>query len=58
MENKTVAELLFIRSDLTQVIAAQESIGRAHGYHMVPKLGQYNDELFQVAAELRARGIR
>lgn len=50
--------LLFTRSDLAEVIATQESIGRTMGYHLVPKLGQYNDELFAVCAELKRRGVR
>lgn len=55
MENKTVAELLFIRRDLTLTISAQEGIVRQFGGNAAPKLGQYNDELFAVAAELKHR---
>lgn len=58
METTTTQSLIFTRSDLSEVISTQERIGRTMGYHLVPKLGQYNDELFAVCAELKRRGVR
>ena len=56
MNNAPIADLLFARKDLSEVIAAQEATERKHP-GSCPKLGQYNDELFAVAAELKRRGL-
>jgi hypothetical protein len=50
----TTAELLYVRSDLGTAIAASEQMARA-GFK-TPKLGQYHDGLYLVAAELKDRG--
>lgn len=55
MKTKTTAELFYIRHDLTQTIAVQERTGREQGYHLVPKLGAYQDELFAVLGEIKRR---
>jgi hypothetical protein len=56
LNNTTTAELLFTRSDLSQVIAAQEAMVREG--HACPKLGRYWDEFFAVDQELKSRGVK
>lgn len=47
--------LHYARLDLKKVIDVQEKTGREHGYHIVPKLGQYWDELHAVLGEIKSR---
>lgn len=51
-------ELDFARKDLMQVIGIQEQTARDIGPHMVPKLGQYHDDLHAVIGELIRRRDR
>ncbi len=40
---------------IAAVIKVQEKTGREHGYHLVPKLGTYWDELSAVCGEMKRR---
>jgi len=51
----TDASLHYARKDLNEVIQIQEKGGRAEGYHLFPKLGQYWDELSAVVGEIKRR---
>lgn len=58
VSEQTEAELRYNYRDLTEVIAAQEPTAREYGMKTVPKLGQYYDDLYSVAAEMRKRGLQ
>ena len=47
--------LFYVRADLGDAIDAGEQMARAG--LSVPKLGQYHDELYVVAEELKRRGF-
>ncbi len=51
----TDAALHYARLDLNKVIQVQEKTGREYGYHLVPKLGAYWDELSAVVGEIKRR---
>ena len=53
VKKMTIPELLYVRDDLNQVIAVQES--DALQDIPTPKLGQYWDDLMDVVRELKAR---